>query len=242
MARLDFVPLADSTEVKLASNWPHPSFVGAWMPDERSIGAEGFTSTWRTTRHSSGGTAYWKQHARTGRAMESDLATGVAFFDPVNIYALTYRATEYAFLVVLFTFGGIALMEAAAGVRLHLVQYALVGSALAVFFLLLLALSEHVAFDTAYLAAASACLALLGAYLRHPLGSSRRAGVFACFGAALYGALFVLLKSEDHALLLGSLMVFALLALAMLGTRKVDWNDVGARLRSPIRRGEVGDV
>ena len=239
--RFDVAPVGDASEIRLASSWPHPSFTGAWLPEEREIGRAGFTAAWRTSYLATGGPSRWEKQARAGKLVADPAAlAGLALFDPVNVYALSYRATEYAFLIVLFTFAAIALVEVLAGVRIHPVQYALVGSALAVFFLLLIALSEHVAFDHAYLAAATACLVLVVAYLRHPLGTRRRAATFGVLLAALYGALLMLLKSEDHALLLGSLMVFALLALAMLGTRKVDWHAISMRMRAAAPEGGVG--
>jgi inner membrane protein len=148
----------------------------------------------------------------------------------VNVYALAHRATEYGFLFVLFTFAGLALAEVLAGVRLHAIQYALVGSALAVFFLLLIALAEHASFAIAYFAAASACVALLTAYLRHPLGTRGRTGAFFALFVLMYGTLYALLLSEDHALLTGSLLVFGVLAIAMLATRQLDWAALAARL------------
>jgi len=114
-------------------------------------------------------------------------------------------------------------------VTLHPVQYVFVGLALAVFFLVLIALSEHIRFAWAYLSAAMACVALLTYYLRHPLESLARTAAFAGFFAALYCALYTLLKSEDHSLLLGSLLVFAALATAMVLTRRVDWAALSKR-------------
>ncbi|MGZ5098163.1 MAG: cell envelope integrity protein CreD [Usitatibacter sp.] len=229
---LHIAPVGDSTEIRLASNWPHPSFGGAWTPDERQITSLGFDAVWRTTHLSTGGRALWDKQAREGTLAASGAAAGVALFDPINVYALSYRATQYAFLFVLFTFSALALTEILAGVRLHAIQYALVGSAIAVFFLLLIALSEHIAFGEAYAAAASACVLLLTFYLRHPLGSLRRAAGFFSMFVGLYGTLYVLLKSEDHALLMGSAMVFAVLAVAMIATRKLDWGAVGARMQT----------
>jgi inner membrane protein len=165
-----------------------------------------------------------------GTAVDTAPSAKVSLFDPVNVYSLSYRATEYAFLFVLFTFTALALAEVVAGIRLHVVQYVLVGSALAVFFLLLIALSEHFAFDASYLAAAGACVCLLTFYLRHPLGSWGRTFVFSGIFAGLYGALYALLQSEDNALLMGSLLTFSILALVMVATRKVEW----ARLEMSI--------
>ena len=225
-------PVGDDTRITLTSDWPHPSFTGGWSPDDRRISPQGFEATWRMTHHATGGQAAWQQEASTGRLFQAGgvAVAGVAFFDPVNVYALSYRATEYGFLFVLFTFGALALAEVLSGVRLHVMQYALVGSALAVFFLLLLALSEHVAFAHAYASAAVACVALLTFYLRHPLGTRTRAAAFFGLFASMYGALYVLLRSEDHAMLMGSLLVFALLAVTMVATRRLDWSAVSARL------------
>jgi inner membrane protein len=219
---LRIAPVGDRNEIVLASDWRHPSFSEAWSPDERSITPEGFRATWHITSVATAGQASWSALASKGN-VGGAAGAGVSLFDPVNIYALSYRATEYAFLFVLLTFAALALAEVAAGVRLHPMQYALVGSALAVFFLLLLALSEHLDFARAYAISAAACVSLLTYYLRHPLGSLLRSSVFFAMFVALYGALYVLLRSEDHAMLLGSVMVFTVLAIVMVATRKIDW-------------------
>jgi len=195
------------------------------------VTSQGFEAKWRVTHLATGGPSYWEREVREGRLAGAGGA-GVKLVDPVNVYALSYRATEYGFLFVLFTFGALALTEALAGIRLHVVQYALTGSAIAIFFLLLLALSEHVPFYTAYAIAASACVLLLTAYLRHPLETLRRTIAFFALFVGLYASLYALLQSEDNALLMGSLMVFALLAFTMVATRKIDW--------AWSARGEVG--
>lgn len=228
---LFIAPVGDATDIRLTSNWPHPSFGGAWTPDQRRITREGFEAMWRTTHLAAGGQAIWDKLAREGKLLSAAGVAGVSLFDPVNVYALSYRATEYAFLFVLFTFAALALAEVFANARLHAVQYALVGSALAVFFLLLIALSEHISFSLAYASASSACIALLTFYLRHPLGTLGRTAAFFGLFAGLYAALYMLLKSEDHALLIGSLMVFGVLAVAMIATRKLDWTSLAPALR-----------
>jgi inner membrane protein len=229
--RLMFGPVGDSTTVRLASNWPHPSFTGSFSPDARTVGPQGFEATWKTTHFATGGRSAWLPRVQNGKPAPWENTAGISLADPVNAYSLSFRATEYGFLFVLFTFSALALAEVTAGVRLHPVQYALVGSALAVFFLLLIALAEHIAFDLAYLAAAVACASLLTYYLRHPLGSWRRAGALLGLFVALYGALYALLRSEDHALLAGSLLAFGVLAMGMVATRGVDWDAVSNRLR-----------
>src|SRR5262245_33018151 len=114
---LAIAPVGDETEIRLASDWPHPSFTGSWTPDERRITREGFEALWRTTNHATGGQALWEKQARDGTLFKAPAVAGVSLFDPVNIYALSYRATEYGFLFVLFTFAALALTEVLAGVR-----------------------------------------------------------------------------------------------------------------------------
>lgn len=222
-SRLEVAPVGDTSVVRIASTWPHPSFTQGWSPDERDIGSEGFRASWTISSLAAGGTAKWRKLAATGQLATASGA-GVWLVDPINPYSLADRATQYAFLFVMFTFAAFALTEIAAGIRLHPVQYGLVGAAIAVFFLLLLALSEHIAFGAAYAIAAAACVSLMAFYLRHPLGSRARAFTYFGIFAAMYGGLYGLLKSEDHALLLGSTLVFALLATIMIATRRMDWS------------------
>ena len=224
--RLSIAPLGARNAIRIQSSWRHPSFVGAYSPDRRSIGPGGFSADWDISHLSTGGNTFWLETAAAGQLFSSARLLGVALVEPVNPYSLSFRALEYGFLFVLLTFAAFSLVELAGRVKLHPMQYALTGSALAVFFLLLIALSEHIRFGLAYLAAASACVALLTWYLRHVL-----AGVL--FGG-LYAALYVLLQSEDHALLLGSLLVFGMLAAVMLLTRRLDWAALSRRLRQPL--------
>ena len=147
----------------------------------------------------------------------------------LNFFTFPDRALKYGFLFVALTFGAFALFEILKALPIHPVQYLLVGLALATFFLLLLALSEHVAFGAAYGLASLACVALIGLYLRAALGGAKRGLTFAGLLAALYSALYGLLISEDNALLLGSLLVFGLIATAMALTRNFDWYSLRRR-------------
>jgi inner membrane protein len=155
---------------------------------------------------------------------------GVSFIDPINPASLADRATKYAFLFIALTFVGIVLLEVMKGARVHPIQYFLIGASLAAFFLLLISLSEHVSFAVAYLVAALACVSLVGFYAKSVFGGgwSRAAPTMAGLGI-LYGVLYVVLQSEQHALLAGSLLIFAALAGVMLLTRGVNWNALAAR-------------
>jgi inner membrane protein len=148
---------------------------------------------------------------------------------------LSDRAIKYGLLFVALTFASVALAELLARSRVrrvHPVQYAMVGLTLCLFFLLLLSLSEHLAFATAYAVAASACVLLLGIYARHMLGSARDGWLFGAGMALLYGMLYLLLLREQTALVLGSVGLFAALAVVMLLTRRVDWYRLTATSQS----------
>nr|MBP8615261.1 inner membrane CreD family protein [Thermomonas sp.] len=158
---------------------------------------------------------------------------GLSLVEPVNLYSKVDRASKYGLLFVLLTFVGFFLFETIKQLPIHPIQYALVGLALAIFFLLLLSLSEHIAFGLAYSAAALACIGLIGYYVGHVLRSRTRGMGFAAMLGLLYAALYGLLMSEDNALVLGAGLLFVVLAAIMVATRKVDWYQVGARIGAP---------
>jgi inner membrane protein len=157
----------------------------------------------------------------------------VSLVDPVNPYLQADRATKYGLLFVLLTFVGFFMFELLKRLPIHPIQYGLVGLAIAMFFLLLVSLSEHVAFGLAYLCATIACIGLIGFYLAAVLRSTARGLGFATMLAALYAALYGLLVSEDNALVLGAGLLFLILAAIMVATRKVDWYQLSARSATP---------
>lgn len=230
MDRLDLVPAADEVEIALRSPWPHPSFVGRFLPQTRSVSAAGFEALWRVT-----GLATNIQDAfqRCGEGKCEDYAAsafGVSLLPGVDVYQQSYRAVHYGFLFVVLTFALFFLYEVLAGLRVHPIQYALVGFALTAFYVLLIALAEHIAFGWAYLAAASACVLLIGVYVRCVLASFGRALAMSGLMSALYASLYLVLGSEDYALLMGALLLFAVLAAFMLATRRLDWYALPARM------------
>ena len=225
---LSVVPLAHANRVVLESAWPHPSFGGEFLPDPQTqqVTKDGFAAAWQVDALASKAQQQiLAQISRNPPCHDTICADRMAvrFIEPIDIYALSDRAIKYGLLFIILTFACFMLFEIVKRLPLHPAQYFLVGLALAVFFLLLIALSEHLAFARAYLAAAGACIALIGVYLCAVLRSALRGIGFACLLAALYGALYGLLIAEDIALLLGSLLIFGLIALAMMVTRKVDW-------------------
>ena len=229
MERLDLVPAAGDMTVRLRSAWPHPSFTGRFLPQTRTVSDAGFEAVWHTTDLATN--AYQAfQRCSQGKCDEY-LAGGfgVSLLQGVDVYQQSYRALHYGILFVLLTFALFFLYEVLAGLRVHPIQYALVGFALAVFFVLLIAFAEHVRFGLAYLIAAGACIVLIGAYVRCVLGSIARAAGLSGLLAGLYAALYLVLGSEDYALLMGAVLVFAALAAFMLSTRRLDWYAVSMR-------------
>jgi inner membrane protein len=221
--RLQLLPLGKSTHVNLTSSWPSPSFRGAFSPDlAPQVQDRGFAADWRVLQINRDFPQVWTDDSVTNVQLERS-AFGVDFYQPVDIYQRDYRAIHYAVLFIALTFMGLFLWEHTVDVRVHAIQYAMIGMALSVFYLVLIALSEHVGFGTSYgLAAGSMCL-LLTVYFSGWL-RSRVAGLLA--GAATgtcYSLLYLLILSEENALLFGALALFGVLAAIMIATRKLDW-------------------
>ena len=143
--------------------------------------------------------------------------------DRLALYRLAERSSKYAVLFLLITFGGCFLFETLRGLRIHPVQYTLVGAAVCIFYLLLLSLGEYTGFTAAYLIAALACNSLITGYLSVVLGGLRRAAILGGLLLTAYAVLYLLLQTSRYTLLIGSLLLFAALAATMYGTRHFDW-------------------
>lgn len=220
---LRVLPLARATDVRLTSSWPHPNFSsGAFLPARYSLDARGFDAHWQVLELNRSFPQSWRDYfVGTDRLLAT--AFGVDLYQPVDAYQRNERAIKYALLFIALTLMSIFLWEQLTAARLHAMQYLLVGLALCVFYLLLLALSEHLSFGGAYLSAAAALVALIGVYLAGALRSRRAGAVAGGAVAAVYALLYLLVLSEQYALLLGAVLVFAVLAIIMLATRRFDW-------------------
>ena len=226
---LSVVPVADDNRVQMASRWPHPSFVGgAFLPAQREVSDAGFRASWAVSSLASKAQQQVQQAMAQGGGLSAE-NIHVSLVDPVDVYTQSLRAAKYGVLFIVLTFVGFGIYDLVKGLNLHPLQYLLVGLALVMFFLLLLSLSEQMPFLLAYLLASAACIALQAWYLSAVLHSGWRALGFASLLTALYAALYGLLVSEQNALLLGSLLLFAVLAAVMGLTRKLDWRQLGRR-------------
>lgn len=226
------LPLGSVTTMKMRSNWPHPSFDGAFLPVDHTITASGFGARWQVLELNRPYRQLWSE-VEVDEAALSGSAFGVSLYQPVDIYQRGERAIKYALLFIALTFLTFFAWEQVSDTRVHPLQYLLVGLALSTFYLLLLALSEHLAFAIAYTLAAVALVLLIGLYIAGVSRSAARGIISGAAMTAVYGLLYVLVLSEDYALLLGAIVLFAALAAVMLVTRKVDWYRLDPQSQAP---------
>jgi inner membrane protein len=242
-ASLSLAPQAGDTKWTVHSSWPSPSFTGDFLPEHPPVTDKGFDATYRI-----GNLALGRSLVSTGDAgaaptppqpmasvdravarVADDTGVQTAQIDlvqPVDLYSQVNRAVKYGFLFIGFTFLALLMFDVIGGVRVSAVEYLLMGAALVLFFVLLLAFAEVIGFTLAYIVASAAIAGLNTAYSAAVLGSWRRAGFIGGLLVGLYAVLYILLSLEVFSLLIGSLLLFAALAGVMYGTRRIDW---GAR-------------
>ncbi len=223
MSAMKFALLSENTFIHLAANWPHPSFIGELLPEKRDITAQGFTADWRASSFSYNVTGALEQCRKGECQVLLDRAVGFELIQPVDVYQQSERSIKYAELFIILTFMALILFELLRKLRIHPIQYTLVGMALLVFYLLLISLSEHILFLQAYTISATASMALLTLYFGAILHSYKLGAILGAALAALYAILYVILQSEENALLMGSVLFFVMLASLMLSTRHFDW-------------------
>jgi inner membrane protein len=240
--RLSLAPQAGDTQWRVRSAWPHPSFQGGFLPAERAVGGDGFGATYRignlalgqslvTTAAEAGGDRRPPAPEMVYDPASDALSAGthearISLMQPVDLYSQVNRSAKYGFLFIGFTFLAFLLFDVIGGVRVSAVEYLLVGAALVLFFVLLLAFAEVVGFTIAYVIASAAIVGLNTAYSAAVLKSWRRAGFIFALLTGLYVVLYILLSLEAFSLLIGSLMLFLALAAVMYLTRNLNW---GAR-------------
>lgn len=213
-------PAGQTTSLSISGNWPHPGFEGFTLPDEQSISEKGFTGSWKVPYLARG----------IGKSQQSmvlpfyDNGMSVNLVEPVGFYQEINRTLKYAFGFFVVTFFSVFLLAVKARQRVFAVQYLLTGSAVGVFYLLLLGLGEHLGFGLAYLIGAGGTTGLIGLYGTSLVGSRRYGLILTGVLAVSYGLLYLLMREEEFALLAGSLIAFATVAVTMYATRQVDWS------------------
>tara|TARA_R110000796_G_scaffold96719_1_gene202997 strand:- start:412058 stop:413407 length:1350 start_codon:yes stop_codon:yes gene_type:complete len=222
---LSFNPIGKTTNISLASTWPHPSFGGQFLPDSYNITDNGFTAEWSVFDLNRNYPQQWE-----GRAHQiSNSSFGVDLYQPVDNYQRNTRSAKYAILILFLTFITFFFVEILNKRRIHPIQYILVGLALTVFYTLLLSLSEQVGFNNAYLIASTIIVGMVSLYAKSILQSSKLAMVMFGFFTLIYSFIFVILQLEDFALLVGSFGLVLILGFCMYLSRKVDWYNIKSK-------------
>jgi inner membrane protein len=218
------VPTGKSVRMTSTSTWPHPSFKGQYLPSKQNINEGGFTAEWETGLLATNIQQKIESCVNNSKC-ESLLGEvfGIEFYNPVDVYDQSMRAVKYGMLFVGLTFGIFYLVEIMRSLKVHVAQLFLVGGALAIFYLLLVSLSEHIGFGFAYLAASAATCGLLTLYVSTVLRERKSGLLVGGILTTLYAVLYGILRSEDYALLMGSVLLFLILAAAMYVTRNINW-------------------
>jgi inner membrane protein len=237
-ASLSLAPQAGDTRWTVHSSWPSPSFTGDFLPEHPPVTNKGFDAQYRignlalgrslVSTGDAGAAPTPPQPTTTDRPAvadgESAQTAQIDLIQPVDLYSQVNRAVKYGFLFIGFTFLALLMFDVIGGVRVSAVEYLLMGAALILFFVLLLAFAEVIGFTAAYILASAAIAGLNTAYSAAVLGSWRRAGFIGGLLVGLYAVLYILLSLEAYSLLIGSLLLFAALAGVMYATRRIDWS------------------
>lgn len=222
---LNFTPVGKTTDVTMKSTWNNPSFSGAFLPDQRNIADTGFTANWNILHLNRNYPQSW-----TGNKYSTNESVfGIDLLLPVDNYQKATRAVKYAILFIGFTFLVFFFIEVLNKVFIHPVQYILVGTALVIFFALLLSISEYLNFNFAYIISAISTLLLIALYVKAILKNNSLTFLISSILFILYSFIFIIIQLQDYALLIGSIGIFLILALVMYFSRKIDWYNLNLR-------------
>ncbi len=224
---ISFLPMGEDTNVRIQSDWNAPNFIGNFLPGERAINDAGFSAEWHISSLGKNIPQYWVgSSAQVSEETLLSEAFGVGLHDAVDLYTMIDRATKYSILFISLTFLIFFMYEVLAGLRIHPMQYLLVGLAIALFYLLLLSLAEVIGFLKAYIVSVLAITGLITGYCISVLKVRKRAFWVTALLALLYGYLYILLQLEEFALLFGSFFLLVVLAVVMYLTRHFDWYEL----------------
>ena len=221
-----FAPFGVQNEATLKSNWPDPAFRGSFLPAERSVRPDGFNATWKVSYYGRDYPQSWTSRAGNERFNVQSVTNsrfGANFLSILDAYRYVERSIKYGVLFLVLVFTTFFLFEVTARQKIHPFQYLMVGAALCIFYLLLLSISEFIGFGWAYLIAAVASTLLITWYCRFFLGGGVRTLMIGAGLAGVYMFLYITLRQQDYALLMGAIALFVVLAIVMYVTRKVDW-------------------
>ena len=225
---INFFPLGGETSVSIQSDWVSPGFSGTFIPTNRELDDAGFSARWDIQALARNYPQFWIDNEVSWNDIYQS-RFGVDFLTPIDGYFKSHRAIKYGLLFIFLPFITLFLFEIFASGKLHPFQYIMIGLTVCMFFLLLLTLSEHMAFAVAYLIAGLASAALISFYTGAVFHNLIKGAIMALIQITLYLYLYMALASEDYALLIGSLGLFAILGGIMLLTRKINWYEIGRK-------------
>jgi inner membrane protein len=218
--RIALLAYGKTTRLALQGDWPSPGFDGGFLPISRTISNNGFTAEWSVPFIARGVRAEGPADSINGL---DATALGVSFIEVADPYQSVNRSLKYVTLFLGLLFISYFVFEVTTGKRVHPAQYVLVGMAQIIFYLLLLSLAERIGFDYGFLVAGAATVLLLSANAAWVFSSRmqgiRALGVF----TLLYVLIYMLLRLEDNALLVGAIASFLAVTAAMYFTRGINW-------------------
>ncbi len=223
---LSFLHLGKTTDVMVKSNWTTPSFDGRYLPDDRHVNPTGFDAKWRMLYYNRPFPQQWVNDAGklTDKKATADAAFGVKLRLPVDQYQKTMRTTKYSTLIILLTFVSLFFTELIRKERVHVFNYILIGAAMVVYYTLLLSFSERLGYTLAYLIASAATMALISSFISSLLKNRQMALLFGFILTTFYGFTFILIQLEELSLMIGSILLFMIIALLMYFSRKINWD------------------
>ncbi len=214
-----FAPFGKVTDVIIQSDWPHPSFQGNVLPDQRQVEDTGFNASWSVPNLARNYPQIWTLGEQEFNLDE--FSAGVNLFESVSLYSKVTRAIKYGSLFFILTYITFLIFELAIGKRLHIIQYGIIGLALSMFYLTLLSMAEHAGFFRAYLSAASLIISMVSLYVYAAIRSVASTAIVSILLTGLYYMLYTMLKLEEHALLSGTILLLIVLAVMMYLTRNI---------------------
>ena len=215
--QLMFSSLARDNRLSMESSWSNPSFAGMKLPDSREVTEKGFKAEWKHMNRSIPLT--WDNYVYDF----SENMMGAELMIAIDSYSKTERSVKYALLCIVLTFAAFFLIETIYKRPLHLVQYALAGLALVLFYTLLLSISEYTGFNIGYLVAGIATIGLVSWYVGSIMKSLKLAAFISLVLTVVYSYIFTIIQLQDYSLLMGSLGLFIALAIIMYFSRRLQW-------------------
>jgi inner membrane protein len=224
---ISFVPMGKETTVSISSTWTNPSFDGSFLPEKREITSDGFNAEWKVLELNRNFPQKWNDN----EVEFNTSAFGVSLLLPIEAYQITERSMKYSILFIILTFTVFFFVEIMRKLRVHPIQYVLVGFSLCLFYLLLLSLSEQIGFGLAYLIASAGIVIMIASYSKSIFHNNRLTVILSSILILLYGFLYILIQMQDFALLMGSVALFIILASVMYLSRKIDWYSIGGKAK-----------